>query len=578
MKSAALVERDRRPGYGRFVAQMIPSERPARGPGRRAENALWDALRTLPNDVFVYHGLHYLESSRAEEGETDFIVLDRERGMLVVECKGDGVRRSASGVWTRATHDGERRIESPYAQAQKQVKALVRELTERMSAVIPGRFPFVHGHAVAFPLAELREGALPLEGARETTLFALDLSRIEDWVSAAFDFWRRAATTVPTCPLDTSTFRRFRRLVLHPELDIVESLRARMVADEATLFRLSENQVRTLRGCATGRRVRVAGPAGTGKTLLALETARTYARSPGSRVLLVCFNRPLAQHLSNVVDGWELVAGAIEVTTFHALCRRAFQALGREYEPPPGDDAFAFWNTTAPTTLLEAVADGVIDRFDSVVIDEAQDFAAEWMSVLEDCLRDKRSGHLAIFYDLAQKIFGRATGSSEVPPTFTLTVNFRNTRAIAEVVKQLGRVEMESDERCPAGEPPIVHEAAGPSKTRAQVDEVVDKLLRVERIAPEQITILTPHTRENSSLAAMETVGGAVITDDASDRRGKVLHTTISRYKGLESDVILLVDVDSDDERSDRTACYVAASRARHVLHVWAGGDWMRTR
>jgi DNA helicase IV len=291
--------------------------------------------------------------------------------------------------------------------------------------------------------------------------------------------------------------------------------------------------------------------------------------------LLACFNRPLAQHLSNVVDGWESLAGAIEVTTFHALCRRAFQALGREYEPPSGDDAFAFWNTTAPTTLLEAVAEGVIARFDAIVIDEAQDFAAEWMSVLEDCLRDKDAGHLAIFYDPAQKIFGRATGSSEVPPTFTLMVNFRSTRAIAEVVKRLGRVEMDSDERCPAGEPPVVHDAAGRSKTRAKVDEVVDKLLRVERLAPDQITILTPHTRENSSLADMETVGGAAIADDASDRAGKILHTTISRYKGLESDVILLVDVDSTDERSDRTACYVAASRARHVLHIWARGDWL---
>lgn len=54
---------------------------------------------------------------------------------------------------------------------------------------------------------------------------------------------------------------------------------------------------------------------------------------------------------------------------------------------------------------------------------------------------------------------------------------------------------------------------------------------------------------------------------------GKILDTTIGRYK--ESDVILLVDIDPADERCDRPARYVAVSRARHVLHVWAKGGWV---
>lgn len=177
--------------------------------------------------------------------------------------------------------------------------------------------------------------------------------------------------------------------------------------------------------------------------------------------------------------------------------------------------------------------------------------------------------------DPAQKIFDRRSGLSDLPPSFSLTVNFRNTRAIADVVKKLGRVEMDSHEQCPEGEPPTVHVDERPSKTRRQLEDVVRGLMQKDRLAPDQISILTPHKRENSSLAGMTEVAGVALADDPSEREGKILHTTIGRYKGLESDVILLVDIDATDERCDRPARYVAASRARHVLHVWAKGDWV---
>lgn len=54
-----------------------------------------------------------------------------------------------------------------------------------------------------------------------------------------------------------------------------------------------------------------------------------------------------------------------------------------------------------------------------------------------------------------------------------------------------------------------------------------------------------------------------------------LLHTTIPTFKGLESDVMILADIDPRDERCSLNARYVAASRARLVLHVWAKGNWM---
>ena len=50
-------------------------------------------------------------------------------------------------------------------------------------------------------------------------------------------------------------------------------------------------------------------------------------------------------------------------------------------------------------------------------------------------------------------------------------------------------------------------------------------------------------------------------------------HATISGFKGLEADVIILVDINPNDPRCDRSALYVAASRARHRLFVLGQGE-----
>ena len=66
---------------------MVPPNPPAPGPGSQAERLLWEELKEgLPESYFVYYSLRYFDEGRAREGEADFVILHRERGMLVVEC------------------------------------------------------------------------------------------------------------------------------------------------------------------------------------------------------------------------------------------------------------------------------------------------------------------------------------------------------------------------------------------------------------------------------------------------------------------------------------------------------------
>lgn len=85
------------------MAHTVPPKppRPDR-PGAAAQRELFLAWQeAVSDDFFVYSRLRYAEAGVAQEGEMDFLVLHREMGLLVIECKGRGVRRARSGGWER---------------------------------------------------------------------------------------------------------------------------------------------------------------------------------------------------------------------------------------------------------------------------------------------------------------------------------------------------------------------------------------------------------------------------------------------------------------------------------------------
>jgi hypothetical protein len=561
------------------MAHIYPREYRNTGPGSGAEKLLHEALRDgLNDDYFVYHGLRYTGEATAREGEADFLILHREHGFFVVECKGAGVERKRTGEWVRRRHDGstERLRESPVAQAQRQVKDLTRLLEPRMNRMFPGLegFPFVTGHAVAFPRARVElDGELPLDVPRPILFDSSDLQRVQDWTTGLANFWHKAATRkVPR--LGPQELRRFRKKLLHPALSLVECLGAQLAAESFVLSRLSDEQIQAVEGWLENPRLRVKGGAGTGKTLIALEAAERLANE-GARVLLLCFNRRLGDYLRSSVELREVDGTRLQATTFHRLCARASHLMHNKGLEVPADkqQAVAFWRDDAPCVLLEAIGDGKVGPFDAIVVDEGQDFAPAWWEVLEEMLQP--DGRLLAFYDPSQEIFGRGCHVPSSWPVLTLRYNFRNTRKIAQVVSKLGDVEMLSPSSCPEGIEPDVRPLESPAKTRKALEQLVSRLVQQERVTPGQIVILTPHSPKTSCLAGQTELAGLPLTDDPAKRAGALLHLSISAFKGLESDVVILADVDPKDPRCDRNARYVAASRARHRLFVFAKGNWV---
>ena len=76
---------------------------------------------------------------------------------------------------------------------------------------------------------------------------------------------------------------------------------------------LDLRQERNARSIGEGHRI-VYGVAGSGKTVLLIARARLVAEDPAKRLLILCFNRALAEHFQEIFRG----SGNVSALNFHA--------------------------------------------------------------------------------------------------------------------------------------------------------------------------------------------------------------------------------------------------------------------
>lgn len=565
------------------MATMVPDLPPAEKDAPDSENDFWRALRDeLPDEYYVLHGLPFL-TKNAVQGEVDFLVLHPELGMLNIECKGKGVYRDHRGQWFRKEPGGWREPlkKTPSEQAKGQIEGIVERLgaeARRVLGPFSGKFPMVYGWALAFPYSRREEVNVPPGLQPEIVFDSSDVGNLAARVREAFDFYG-AQHEAKASTLSKRDFDDFVWDGILKSFDGGPTYAGKLDYERQRFVKLSNEQSEIIRSLLASPRIAVSGGAGTGKTILAMHAARLLAER-GDNVLVTCFNSGLATQLQKVCESWGELDGSVYINNFHAICVDA-APKGSLTFPSRGasrEEQHKFWAEQAPFSLLQALENDAYEHgpWDAIIVDEAQDFYHEWWPILKTGLRD--GGKLAVFHDPRQSIFdhGSPVPTDGMVP-FPLRINYRNTKAICKPVSQLGRVDLKPHERCPVGEAPSVYQQQNPSKTRRQVGDLLDRLVTRDRFEHKEVAILTPRSPKNSSLEAAEELGGQPIVhrpDEWMAGEG-VLHCSISKFKGMEADIVVLVDVDPEDERCTADHRYVAASRAKLRLHVFEKGHWL---
>ena len=519
----------------------------------------------LPDRVEVFHGFNWLSRSRAGtimEGECDFVLLDANHGLLFVEVKGGSLLFDGR-QWVRIVRGEERLLnKDPFAQAQRgmhDIVGLVRDQFGRAG----DNLPFTYGFAVAFPDCRF-DGTLPPSIERELILDAARLREVNDSIRRIFRSFSRADHRALTDRGVESV-----RAALYPKYQLVPVIWRKIEDQEERLRRLTDDQQRILDILANRSTAAIQGVAGSGKTILALAKAQAIARA-GARTLFLCYNRPLKDWLRNAVS--ESFGDSLVIENYHgltdALCKEAGVPLWEM-----GDaNTREFWNDLAPEALMQACERlGPEHKFDAVVVDEGQDFHELWWTSLESVFRDPDDkGCYYVFFDPNQNLYVQEPClPEEFGQRYLLQENCRNTVRIATHCASLLGHEPKSRHGAPMGDEPEVVQARTIGDAFREAGRRVRQLCvpNLGGLKMSQVAVLAPGFSSDEWPDRFGAIPATRSFDEWGEGKG-VLVASWHRFKGLEADAIVIIEMPGRDEGRERVNRYVARSRAKHLLIV----------
>jgi AAA domain/UvrD-like helicase C-terminal domain/Nuclease-related domain len=554
--------------------------------GKAAERLVAERIRAaLPPDAFhLYPNAEWLGSMRdggpPRDGEADLVIVHADHGILVLEVKSGIPSRDHAGRWWIGGRELDR---DPFTQAKESKHQLVRKLADM--ADWPPRTEPRAGHAVALPdvdLASLPRGHVLLgaDAPRELVLDAEALETPESirrWVERAYGYWLGDGSR--GAPLGALGVRLVDEL-LAPTWALHRLVRGHIEDDREELLATSREQALIVSRTRTLHRLEVVGPAGSGKSMLAAEKARRLARE-GYRTLLVCFNQRLATSLIRELEEAPAPAG-LDVTTFHRLCERLGTDAGvlpARPEPIPG----AWWDETLPGALEAAIDARADTRYHAVVVDEGQDFEARWFELLQRLLVDP-DDVFWVFHDPGQALIRTDVVAGLGLERHELFENHRNPESIAALAARFYRGGEEVFALRETGRRHTVITAEPGNETLEALRKTLHRLLEEERVSPWRIAVLSGVTATASEAWRRRRFGNAVLCnsalqddgrskglppEDVPDEPDEVLFETIRRFKGMEREVVVLVELPTEGDRLDELL-YVGLTRATTELVVIA--------
>lgn len=545
------------------MAKMYPEYCITESPGERR---LFTLLRESPMSEtwIVFHSLHIARHISKTKGEADFVVLIPNIGIVVIEVKSHQEIRVRQGSWYFGRKDIPH--ESPFKQGESAMYSIRRHLVE-MDPIF-SRIPFLNVcwfTEIDFPKISQMEyqdwqvlNSVDLDNAAESLLASMEAG-IKHLGS------KLGISNANGSALKSEVLLKAVQL-LRPDFDFAMSEKLFRTARRKELLRFAEDQYIALDLAIDNHAAIIKGAAGTGKSVLAIELARRF-QFQQFRVALFCFNRLLSEEIASQLGDTDVF-----VSTIHSYALK----LARTNNPH------------LPASNLEALKQIDLEnlkiieseKFDLIIIDEAQDLLNEiYLPILDNSVRNGLAfGTWYAFGDIdAQKIYDQTDSIQFVRdeirnvPVFTLTRNCRNIIQIGHFAESLltskpkwnsfMRNESHPDPQLITIKPhedmvPILDKVIDQSKAMGFSYDDIVCLSPIEISDPKGVFV-------ESKYAAKFSVG--------SRRSGTIAFSSISKFKGLESPCVVLLDLDQlSSWKNSNDLLYVALTRATDRLVILA--------
>jgi hypothetical protein len=552
------------------MARMIPTEiAPTKS---KAESKIFEWFRNDPvaKNWTIFHSLFLEKTVGPLTGEIDFLVLAPGLGLFALEVKGGRVSRRDDG-WHFVDGQNHENIKKrgPFEQASDGIFTINKIIKEKFG-FSSKEADILFGYGVMFPdivFDQTDPGwcAEQIFDSRNQHLvgdYVMKLAKYytNKWIEQYGDF-----------PLDKKpTPHQIDEITaaLRPYFDKIPSLLSQVTETEERLLSLTKTQYLFLDAMYENPRILVKGNAGTGKTLLAVEQA---VKTTNEKIAFFCYNANLAKFLHAVVfqrnPNFKGFVGTIHSYMMSFVASRNVSFPKADMEQPD------FFDNELPQLYRKAV-DIEPEFFDRLIIDEAQDVITEDYIDVLSCMLDKGliNGKWSFFGDFTNQAIYRQFSAGQTAVDYlkenllftevSLSENCRNSFEICNEIENDTKASYQkllNDK--PSG---VLVKKRTYSSLKNEAEQVREILSGFSNnyINLDDVAILSSHTRENSCIALLTEV---------NDYEGPNSHgpyfATIHSFKGLESKIVLLVDV--DDYIENNKLIYVGLSRARDVLYIF---------
>ena len=558
------------------MARMFPAEIFSGCPSP-GEREVFERLKESNTpDWIVLHSLDLAHHVRQVSGEADFVVIVPSKGVLCLEVKAcRRLSRNETGwIYGSETVPDPR---GPFRQASEAMHSIRTRLLKKR----PGFAHVLFWSAVVFPYVDFNVRS---DEWRDWQVIDASLFRRKPLYVSIENILKSARAFLSTC----TTARWFNAdapsltpkqaddivQVLRPSFELFESPKLRQGRWNEELRHYTEEQFTALDAMQTNPRVLFTGPAGTGKTLLAIESARR-AHAAGQRCLFLCFNRLLGRWLQ---DQMASLGAGITTLTFHSL----LLSLSRSDHSCEVTDP-AFWEENLPEQTIEALIEHnpPFEPFDTLIIDEVQDLLkVSYLDVLDLLVRGGLgSGRWRLFGDLEKQAIYANGASNPVAllqqrtgsvPVFSLRVNCRNSPRIASLVYLLGGLTPDYSRvlRPDNGIEPELKYFKTAAEHEALFLQVLESLYG-DGVRGGEIVVLSPRADRTCLAAQVRKEPWRSRLRPCSDAScGLIPYGSIHAFKGLEASAVVITDIEHLSSDAAVDLFYIAVTRALHRLTI----------
>ncbi len=533
------------------MAQVHPAgwrELAVTGAAQREIETLSLLASVLPDEYVIFHGVHWtnVEKGFSAYGEIDFIVVSPVGRVLLIEQKSGFLSETEEGLAKK--YPGMDKPKLIRAQIMRNVAALMQRYAKDGGNLSIDYLLFCPDYQI-----------------RRMEIAGIDAARIVD---------ARSKDQLPVLlqqilPADEPSAERER--VLRFLRDVLQ-----LFPDPSTMIGQADAMVTRLSGgLATWARqlefspfrLRIIGTAGSGKTQLALREF-SDAIACGKTALYVSYNRPLADHVRKILpDGGR-------VASFHQLCDSfaRLQGIQPDYQNP------ATWKQLEQHLATAAIpADW---QFDTLIIDEGQDFSISWRDSLLRLL--KPDGRAIWLEDPMQNLYGREPVPLPGWIILRSETNYRNPRQIVTLLSSLASHLPQAPQATEAASPfagadieILTYPEQEPAQMFAQTKQAITRCLGAG-FRRQDMALISFRGRENSALLNLDACGNHSLKSFEGHydlfgnpifRNGELLTESVYRFKGQSAPAVIFTEIDFAvlDEKSFRKL-FVGMTRARLKL------------